>query len=258
MRQPFMPAILARIAPLLNAEVLLEPEHGFVGCIRFPNGRFSYFWDNKFNLNPISSVKIAQDKAYTEFFLSTLGYPVPGSRTFVRDRFLRHVPGGRTLEEAVAYANGLGWPVAVKPCDLSQGRLVAVVSSEEELRAWASQIFAIRRVLLVQRQCPGRDYRFIVLDGRVIAAYERRPLAVRGDGRSTIEALLVQKRQEFIAEGRDTIIDMTDERMTMTLRRRGLSLTDVLPRDVEVRLLDIRNRALRGASHAVLPHVHPT
>ncbi len=56
-----MPEILARTAARLGAEVLLEPGYGFVGLIRFPNGRKSFFWDNKFNLNPISSVKICQD-----------------------------------------------------------------------------------------------------------------------------------------------------------------------------------------------------
>lgn len=253
-----MPAILARIAPALNAEVLLEPEHGFVGRIRFPNGRFSYFWDNKFNLNSISSVKVAQDKGYTEFFLRTFGYPVPGSRTFVRDRFLPHVPGGRGLAEAVAYAEHLGWPVVVKPCNLSQGRLVAVVASAGELRERATRIFASSRVLLVQRRCVGRDYRLIVLDGRVISAYERQPLAVTGDGRSSIEALLHQKQQLFESEGRDTVIDMADERMITTLRRRGLSRATVVPRGVEERLLDVANLSLGGTSHDVLPHLHPT
>lgn len=253
-----MPAILSRIAPLLDAQVLLEPEHGFVGRIEFPNGRFSYFWDNKFNLNSISSVKIAQDKGYAEFFLRTFGYSVPESMTFLRDRFLKHVPGGRNLERAVEYAEKLGWPVVIKPCNMSQGRLVALVASAEELRDWAARIFAVTRVLLIQRYCRGLDYRFIVLDERVIAAYERRPLAVTGDGDSTIAALLRQKQELFVRQGRDTVIDMADDRMTMTLRRRGLSLDSVLPIGVEERVLPIANLSLGGTSHDVLPHVHPT
>ncbi|MEO6325757.1 MAG: cyanophycin synthetase [Thermoanaerobaculia bacterium] len=253
-----MPAILARIAPVLNAEVLLEPEHGFVGWIKFPNGRFSYFWDNKFNLNSVSAVKVAQDKAYTEFFLGTFGYPVPGSRTFVRDSFLPHVHGGRGLGEAITYADELGWPVVAKPCNLSQGRLVAVISSAAELQEWTARIFEKSRVLIVQRWCPGRDFRLIVLDGRVISAYERRPLTVTGDGQCSIEELLRNRQRLFETEGRDTVIDMADARLPATLRRRGLDLASVVPAGIEERLLDVANLSLGGTSHDVLPDLHAT
>ena len=68
MRTPFIRDILQRLASRLGAEVRFHPD-GFVGTIRFGSGAYSLFWDNKFNLNPVSSVKIAQDKFYTSFVL---------------------------------------------------------------------------------------------------------------------------------------------------------------------------------------------
>ena len=53
-----MVAILKRIAPALGAEVLFEPEFRIVGRIRFRNGRQSFFWHNKFNLNSVSAARI--------------------------------------------------------------------------------------------------------------------------------------------------------------------------------------------------------
>jgi hypothetical protein len=81
-KKPFMPDILARIAPQLGADVLMEPMYQVVGLVRFPNGRRTFFWDNKLNLNPISSVKICRDKSYTNFFLKSLGYHVPLDAVF--------------------------------------------------------------------------------------------------------------------------------------------------------------------------------
>lgn len=251
-----MPEILARIAPRLGAEVVLAPP-GFVGRIRFPNGRISYFWDNKFNLNPISSVKLASDKGYTSWFLRELGYPTPAERLFFRERFRKHVAGAEGVDGAVSFANELGWPVVVKPAGLSQGRLVAVVHDEEELRTWAQQIFEKERVMLVQQYLAGADYRLVVLDGRVLSAYERVPLAVTGDGTSTVRELVEATQREFIATGRDSVIPLHDPRIAMRLARRGLTLDSILANQRTERLIDVANLSLGGTSRDVTPALHP-
>jgi len=255
-RKPFMPEILARIAPRLGAEVVLAPP-GFVGRIRFPNGRTSYFWDNKFNLNPISSVKLASDKGYTSYFLRELGYPTPEECLFFRERFRKHVAGAEGVDGAVAFADRLGWPVVVKPAGLSQGRLVAVVHTESELRTWAHQIFAKERVMVVQQYRAGADYRLVVLDGRVLSAYERVPLAVTGDGIATVRELLETKQREFATTGRDTVIPLEDPRIGMRLARRGLTLDSIIASGATERLIDIANLSLGGTSREVTSTLHP-
>ena len=104
MLKPFMRETLARLAVRLGAEITFEPEYGFVGLIIFPNGRRTFFWDNKFNLNPLSSVKIAQDKGYTNFFLKSLGYSVPIEKTFFSRRFRRHLSESRGIGDAYRYS----------------------------------------------------------------------------------------------------------------------------------------------------------
>src|SRR4051812_31526453 len=170
----------------MGATLLLEPEYGFVGMITFANGRRTYFRDNKLNLNPIGSVRIAQDKGYTTYFLRHHGYEVPEELTFFSDAFCRVLSAPRRVADGLAFARQIGFPVYLKPNALSQGELVAKVNDTESFTSVANQILARSKIAIVQRAYAGRDYRVVVLDDEVISAYERVPLHVIGDGRSTI------------------------------------------------------------------------
>jgi len=253
---PFMPAILKRLAPTMGARVLLEPEFKIVGLICFPNGRRSFFWHNKFNLNSVSAARIAQDKGYTNFFLRSLGYSLPESRTFFHKGFRRRVQSERGLVAARRYARELGWPVFVKPCRGSQGDGVAMATNMREFDEAAHRAFAQYRVLVVEQACSGRDYRIIVLDGEVISAYERIPLAVTGDGTSTVAELLAARQRAFDAEGRDTRIPVNDRRIATVLKRCRLRLTSVPAEGRVLRVVDAANLSLGGATRDITPLLH--
>lgn len=256
--RPFMPAILARLAPMVGAEVILEPEFGIVGLVRFPNGRQSYFWHNKFNLNSVSSARVAQDKGYAAYFLSLLGFRVPRSRTFFREAFRKALDSDRGADAALAYAVSLGWPVYVKPCRRSQGHGVSMAMDPAELAEATARVLGRDRMMIVQEACPGRDYRIVTLDGRVINAYERVPLEVVGDGRSTVSALLDAVQVAFDASGRDTQIPVDDDRMRIRLRRAGLTLGSVIPEGERLRLLDIANLSCGGTTLDITQRLHPS
>ncbi|MDP2310975.1 MAG: cyanophycin synthetase [Pseudomonadota bacterium] len=253
-----MPAILERIGPLLGAEVIFEPEFGIVGLVRFPNGRQSYFWHNKFNLNSVSSARIAQDKGYTTHFLSVQGFRVPRSRTFFREAFRLALDSDRGTEAAMAYAHSLGWPVYVKPCRRSQGDGVSMAMDPAELVEATARVLGRDRMMIVQEACPGRDYRIVTLDGEVINAYERVPLEVVGDGRSSVAALLETLQTTFDASGRDTRIPVEDERIHTRLRRQGLTVRSVLPEGARLRLLDIANLSCGGTTIDITERLHPS
>ncbi|MCC6155590.1 MAG: cyanophycin synthetase [Candidatus Hydrogenedentes bacterium] len=254
----FMPEILARIAPVLGARVVLEPEFGVVGQIEFKNGRKSYFWHNKFNLNSVSSAKIAQDKAYTSFFLEQFGYSVPQTQTFFSDRFLKHIDSNRNVAAACAFAERIGWPVIVKPCRRSQGAAVNLVYDKDSFWSSAERVFQIDRTLLVQAYCPGRDYRIVTLDGDAISAYERVPLRVTGDGHSTISSLLSQLQDNFRSQGRDTVINVEDPRIGDTLRRNRLTVNSVIAAKETVSLLPVANLSCGGTTIDITECLHPS
>jgi D-alanine-D-alanine ligase-like ATP-grasp enzyme len=93
------------------------------------------------------------------------------------------------------------------------------VENEKELIFALLEIFKEDRVAIVERYLPGHDYRIVVLDGEIISAYERIPLSVTGDGKSSILSLMKKKQKQFNTSGRDTKIHFDDPRIKLKLKR---------------------------------------
>lgn len=250
--------MLQKIAPRIGAKIVLEPEWGIVGQITFKSGRHSYFRYNTVDLNSLGASEIAKDKDYANFFMKLMGYPVvPGSKTFFSDRWSKAIGSPRNIDAAYRYAKGLGLPVVVKPNSGSQGVGVAFVRNKHEFYRAMRAVFEIDRVALVQEPVHGKDYRIVVLDKKVISAYERIPLSIVGDGKSTILSLLKKKQKEFVASSRDTFIKLNDPRMAEKLKRQKLNFSSVPVKGERVFLLDNANLSSGGDSVDVTKKIHP-
>ena len=258
MQKPFLGALLKKLAPRLGARVLLEPRWGFAGSITFQNGRTSYFRYNALDLNTLGSTEISKDKDYANFFLEARGYPiVPGSRAFFSPAWAEAIGSKKSIDAAYTYARTLGLPVILKPNSGSQGKGVTKVYTKQEFYKAARAICAYDRVFLIQRVVSGRDYRLVVLDKKVISAYERVPLSVVGDGRSTILQLLRRKQVEFVRGGRDTQIKNTDPRIIQKLARQKMTFGSKPAKGEQVFLLDNANLSTGGDSVDVTGKAHP-
>ncbi len=125
------------------------------------------------------AVEIAQDKQLTASLLERAGLPVP-----------RH-ERARNADDAVSIARRLGYPVVVKPMDLSHGRGVALnLTDEAQVRDAFDKAYDLSSYVLVESYCPGNDHRVLVVDGNVVAVAERVPGHVVGDGTHTIGELV--------------------------------------------------------------------
>lgn len=251
--------LLKKIAPKIGASVLIEPEWGIAGQITFKSGRHSYFRYNTIDLNPMGSSEIAKDKDYANFFMRSKGYKtVPESRPFFSDTWGDTI-GDLTqdIDAAYLHAQKIGFPVIVKPNSGSQGSGVALVHSKQEFYKALRAIFKRDRVALVEQKVTGKDYRIVVLDKKVISAYERIPLNVMGDGKSTIQKLLKKKQKEFVALGRDTFIKINDPRILVKLKHQQLSFKSIPAKGNQVFLLDNANLSSGGDSIDVTNKIHP-
>ncbi len=209
--------LLEKLAPRIGAKIILEPEWGIAGQIHFKSGKKSYFRYNTLDLNLVGAADIAKDKDYATFFMHKMGYPTIQGKTFFRKDFARSLGSRRDIDAGYRYARHLRFPVIVKPNSGSHGTGVFVVRGKREFYRAMRFIFRSDRVALVQRVVRGRDYRIVVLDKNVISAYERIPLSVVGDGRSSIKALLKKKQKQFHAGSRDTRIQIEDIRIAHKL-----------------------------------------
>lgn len=251
--------ILQHVAPRIGATVLMEPEWEIVGQITFKSGQRSYFRYNTLDLNPMGGSEIARDKDFANFFMSAMGYPViPGSKTFFSDQWAKAIGSPRRdIEAAYRHAEKIGFPVIVKPNSGSQGSGVSLVHNKREFYRAVRAVFKSDRVVLVQQPVRGKDYRIVVLDKKIISAYERIPLNVVGNGKSTIWQLLKAKQKRFVASSRDTQIKADDPRIAIKLTHQGLDFQSVPTKGQTVYLLDNANLSTGGDSVDVTALIHP-
>ncbi len=256
-QEPLLGKIFRKIAPKIGATIVVEPEWNVVGQITFKSGRKRYFCYSTLDLNPVGASDIAKDKDYANFFMKRMGYPTVPGKTFFSNDWSRAIHSRRDINAAYRYAVKMGFPVIVKPNSGSQGVAVAKVHTKREFYRAMRAIFRRDRVALVQRPVPGKDYRVVVLDERVISAYERIALNVEGDGKSTVRQLLDRKQAQFVATGRDTIIRAEDKRIAENLKRQGYAMRSVIPRGDRVYLLDNANLSTGGDAVDVNRAIHP-
>ena len=187
-------------------------------------------------------------------FLETLGFPVPKGEIVVSEA------------EALAVAEQIGYPVAVKPVVGHKGiGVTADVQNPEELAfAFGKALAAIApdqaRAIIVEKSIRGVDFRILCVNGRFVAATERRPASVVGDGQSTIAELI--ERENRTTARLDTPTSplgkiQTDEPMLVYLRDQGLSLESVIESGQRVYLRKVANLSSGGLSIDATRTVHP-
>lgn len=126
-------------------------------------------------------------KATTTELAKQVGFDVPETIVIEEDE---------TAQKAVPLLKSSG-RLVVKPMDAAYGDgISANVVSRDMLQV------AIDRArhhnikstgVVVQEYCEGRDFRLFILRGKLVAAIERVPLVLVGDGKSTIDDLLTDK-----------------------------------------------------------------
>ncbi|WP_018131783.1 cyanophycin synthetase [Effusibacillus pohliae] len=195
------------------------------------------------------AVDIASDKGLTKLLLEEASIPVPRGKIV------------RTQEEAVAFLQEVGAPVVVKPLNGCQGRGVSLnLTTPAEVK----QAYEIAREyatdVLVEEFFRGRHYRVLVINGQVVAASERIPAHVVGDGAHTIGELIeLANRDPLRGDGHEkplTRIEI-DPILVAYVRKSGRRLQDVPAEGEVVFLRESANLSTGGTAKDVTGNVHP-
>ena len=168
-----------------------------------------------------TAVEIASDKRLTNQILEDLGLPVPRQR-IVDD-----------ADEAAEAAERLGYPVVVKPLDGNHGRGVSInLTNEEQVRTAYDKAYERSSYVIVETFQTGRDYRILVVDGKVVAVAERVPGHVVGDGRHTVAELAdIVNSDPRRGVGHEKVLTRLeiDHQAERLLEQAGLTVDSVLP-----------------------------
>ena len=232
--------MLRKLAPKIGAKVILEPNWKIVGQIVFKNNRKRYFRFSNLDLNTLGASEIAKDKDFATFFMKRMGYSTIPGKTFFSNELCKEINSKNNIDAGYQYAKKLVFPVIVKPNSGSKGIGVCKVINKQEFYKALRFIFTKDRVAIVQKAIKGKDYRIVVLDEKVISAYERIPLNIIGDGISTIQQLLSKKQSVFIKNGRDTKINQKDFRIIQKLRHQYLSMKSIIKNFFNIDFLQSR------------------
>lgn len=171
------------------------------------------------------SVDCACNKQLTKTLLQEVDIPVPEGIAVY------------SIEEAVYEADQIGYPVVVKPKNGNKGKFVYVnVKNAYELRDAYKQASAFDGEVIIEKFIKGRDYRVLVVNGQMVAAAERIPANIAGDGRHSIKELISIENQNC-NRGEDHEKPLTkikvDENIQTYLNKQGISL-DYIPHLNEV------------------------
>ncbi|AGT08235.1 CapA family protein [Paracoccus aminophilus] len=196
---------------------------------------------------------ISRDKALSNDLLRRAGLPAARQRT------------ARTEDEAVAHARTLGFPLVVKPLTGNMGQGVTVGASDEAqiLRAF-HRAREVSRDVVLETMIEGDETRLLVVNGRMISAVRRHPAQVRGDGTSTVRALVEasnrQPEREQVLTGRMAVmkpIQLDGEALEL-LAAQKLTL-EAVPQGGQVVLLRQESNISRGGHpEDVTRLVHPS
>jgi GNAT-family acetyltransferase (TIGR03103 family) len=147
--------------------------------------------------------------------------------------------------------------IVVKPASGEQGRGVAVdLRSEKDVRAAVKRAKELCDSVILEEFVTGQDLRIIVINEEVVAAAIRRPPVIKGDGETSIKALIekLSRRREAATDG-ESSIPMDDETLRC-VRMAGFDMSDILPRDESITVRRTANLHTGGTIHDVTEILH--
>jgi cyanophycin synthetase len=162
-----------------------------------------------------------------------------------------------SVQQALAAAATLGYPVVVKPQNGKQGGGVSVgVTSDEELAAAFERASRADSRVLVETFVRGTACRLLVIGGRFVAAAEIAVPSVIGDGTHRIDELIEAMNRDPMRNGVRLCKIVVDDDLHACLARGGHRLADVLPAGREIALRTAANISVGGAATDVTDRVH--
>ena len=243
---PFISRVLVNVCTKLDLKIVFEKEYGYAGYIVTSSGKRLFFNNGRFDINPGGAIDIANDKAYTTYFLKSFGFSVPCEKTFFNDTHNSKLQIKRNINDGLDFALSIGFPVIVKPNSLSQGKCVFKVNSKDEYYKASNVILKANPVMLVQKYYAGKDYRFVIFNKKLYACYQKIPLSIVGNGYSNVLELINDKKFQLEKLKRNFNLDVYKDQVLMVLSRNGLSFDSILDEGKIFYLLDNANASSGG------------
>jgi cyanophycin synthetase len=195
------------------------------------------------------AVDIAGNKNLTKQILADAMLPVPKGVVI-------------TDESEIDYViRSLGFPLVTKPLNGHQGKCITTdITTEKTLREGFKIAQEYSRKVIVERHISGSDYRFLVINYKLVAAAKRSPAMVIGDGVSTIADLIGNINADpSRGKGHGSVLTKIEvDEITLNLLSLSNRTLDSVLEKGEIQVLkDTANLSTGGTAEDVTDAVHP-
>lgn len=155
----------------------------------------------------------------------------------------------------------IGYPIVIKPLDGNHGKGASInLNTWEDAVAGLAFAKKYSRRVIVERFITGFDFRVLVIDNKVVAAAQRVPAHVKGDGKNTIQQLIdTENKDPRRGYGHENVLtEISVDRDTLDLlSKKEYTLETVPAKDEIVYLKSTANLSTGGTSIDVTDMMHP-
>ena len=155
----------------------------------------------------------------------------------------------------------IGYPIVLKPLDGNHGKgaSINVINWEDAVEGLGFAKKYSRRVI-VEKFITGHDFRILVIDNKMVAAAQRVPANVVGDGKQNIQQLIDETNKDpRRGYGHENVLTeiTVDRDTTDLLDKKGYNLETIPQKSEVVYLKSTANLSTGGTSIDITDMIHP-
>ena len=209
-------------------------------------GKYAVLFDSSISSHTSAlAVNTARDKMATKNILRSLALPVPEGYIV------------KSLDEAKKYAEGLTYPVVIKPTNQDRGEgVTAWIQNEKMLEEAFTRASKCSKNILIEKHFEGMDHRLHICQNELYYATLRVPGSIMGNGIDSVEILInkVNKHREVESQKEKKSfnflkhLEVNVETIEL-LEEQGLTLQSIPQKDQFIRLRYTANVSSGGTSH---------
>lgn len=151
--------------------------------------------------------------------------------------------------------------IVIKPVNGNHGRGITTgIMDQKDLSIAFGEAKEISNTVIIEKHLYGLDFRILVIDGKFVAAAQREPAFVVGNGADSIQTLIEKTNadpQRGIGHEKNLTQIEVDVMTLRVLRNQKMTLDSVPERDQKVYLKDTGNLSSGGIATDVTDQVHP-
>lgn len=197
---------------------------------RFTKGdRQTIIYRTQIETNTLIPSLLCLSKFHTSFFLRKDRLPVP------KQKFCQ------SIKDALDASKTIGFPLVVKPIKGLGGKFITTnIRNPKELKSACKQVLTLFGCFVVEKYHQGEEYRFLVLNGKVLGVVKRTPPTITGDGRRTVHELLKEQPKVPI-----------DAELRRTLKDQGITQKSILKKGRKIAVRQNSNVTTGGKAIAI-------